>query len=71
MTPQTAVMSHLLCDLDGAPAPVLEQVGGPLLRALGLVKPRSVSADFQATVDAHLIETDIDVWFASVDTAGA
>ncbi|MFH8926335.1 hypothetical protein ACH4D4_04700 [Streptomyces pristinaespiralis] len=34
---ETVVLSSLLSDLPAAPAPIREQVAGPLLRALDLV----------------------------------
>ena len=51
------VVSVLLSD----PPPVL--VAPALLRGLGLV---ARDPDFQASVDAKFIETDVDVWFDSL-----
>lgn len=56
MTPQTAIVSALLCDLDAAPAPVREQTGGMLLRSLGLTAP---DPDFTASIrDGHTESLD-------------
>jgi hypothetical protein len=53
------VLSALLCDPDAA-----VQVGGPLVRALGLV-PRPVDPDYAATVAAGYVETP-DEWMARI-----
>ncbi|MEV4424000.1 hypothetical protein AB0K23_01225 [Streptomyces sp. NPDC049602] len=60
MTPQTTIMSALLCDLDTAPEPVRQTVGGPLLRALRVVDP-----DYAASVAAGHVE-DLNTWAARV-----
>lgn len=60
MTPQTAIVSALLCDLDAAPEPVQQAVGGPLLRALRVVDP-----DYAASIAAGHTE-DLDTWAARV-----
>ncbi|MFD3535353.1 hypothetical protein [Streptomyces sp. NPDC058664] len=55
MTPQTAIVSALLCDLDAAPAPVRESAGGMLLRSLGLTP----DPDFTASIrDGHTESLD-------------
>ena len=58
MTPQTAIGSALLCDLDAAPTPVRETAGGMLLRSLGLAAP---APDFAASIDAGHTEL-LDDW---------
>ncbi|RSS59855.1 hypothetical protein [Streptomyces sp. WAC01280] len=58
MTPQMAIVSALLCDLDTAPAPVREQTSGMLLRSLGLTAP---DPDFTASIDAGHTES-LDDW---------
>ncbi|MFD3333576.1 hypothetical protein ACFWV1_13155 [Streptomyces sp. NPDC058700] len=56
MTPQTAIVSNLLCDLDAAPALVRESAGGMLLRSLGLV---ASDPDFTASIrDGHTESLD-------------
>ncbi|MFF4746842.1 hypothetical protein ACGF3K_14280 [Streptomyces sp. NPDC047980] len=57
MTRTEVVVSELLMAHPVVPP----QVGGPLLRALGLVDR---DPDFQATVDAGYLETDLDAWAA-------
>lgn len=52
------VLSAALCDPKAIP-----QLGAPLVRALGLVP---VDPDFADTVEAEHLETDPDVWFASL-----
>lgn len=55
MTPQTAIVSNLLCDLDAAPAPVRETAGGMLLRSLGL----TADPDYTASIrDGHTESLD-------------
>ena len=58
MTPQTAIVSALLCDLEAAPAPVRETAGGLLLRSLGLTAP---DPDFTASIDGGHTES-LDDW---------
>ncbi|MBB4984959.1 hypothetical protein [Streptomyces nymphaeiformis] len=56
MTPQTAIVSALLCDLDAAPAPVRDTAGGMLLRSLGLTAP---DPDYAASIrDGHTESLD-------------
>ncbi|MEU7032676.1 hypothetical protein ABZ958_03195 [Streptomyces sp. NPDC046237] len=56
MTPQTAIVSELLCELDVAPAPIREAAGAQLLRALDLVDP-----DYTASLAAGHVES-LDDW---------
>ena len=58
MTPQTAIVSALLCDLDAAPTPVRDTAGGMLLRSLGLTAP---DPDFTASIDGGHTES-LDDW---------
>jgi hypothetical protein len=60
VTAPTRVLSALLCDPDAA-----VQMAGPLLRGLGLVD-RPVDPDFAVSLRDGFVETDVDVWFASL-----
>lgn len=73
MTPQTAIVSELLCDLPDAPAPIRQAVGGPLLRALDLVEVErgaQTTIAYTATLDAGHME-DLNTWAARVLGPGA
>jgi hypothetical protein len=45
------------------------QIGGPLLRALGLVDrepaDEKTAADYAASLAAGYVETDLDAWYAA------
>jgi hypothetical protein len=60
MTPQTAIVSELLCDLPDAEPQVREAVSAHLLRAL-----RVVDSDYTASLAAGHVE-DLDAWAARV-----
>jgi hypothetical protein len=68
MTRVETVVSELLTALPVIPA----EVGGPLLRALGLVdrEPADEQAarDFAASDKAGFLETDLDAWYAAAMT---
>lgn len=62
MTPQTAVMSELLCDLPDAPAEAQTLIVPGLLRAL-----RLVNRDEADTEAAGYTETCVDAWYAGLN----
>ncbi|MEU0665706.1 hypothetical protein ABZ508_26470 [Streptomyces lavendulocolor] len=69
MTPATAIVSQLLCELPDSAPPVQQQVGQVLVRALGLVDrepaDEKTAADYAASLAAGYVETDLDAWYAA------
>ncbi|MFC8272326.1 hypothetical protein ACFUJR_07240 [Streptomyces sp. NPDC057271] len=68
MTPQTAIVSELLCDLPDAEPQIREAAGAQLLRALNLVEIErglQTTVAYTASLAAGHVE-DLDAWAARV-----
>lgn len=62
MTTETAIVSHLLCDLPDTAPPIQETYGPQLVRSLGLGNHQPTT-DFQASLDAGFVE-DLETYTA-------